>query len=103
MWTPKGHLEQGETLQECAVRETEEETGRKNHLVSQKEIDIIYFLTPLGEDVENYFYLAVDDGKSDKEIPEELKENLVWKSIEDVEDILTYENLKELWKKWDLK
>ena len=38
---PKGHLEPGETLPECAVRETEEETLHANHLYSDKEIDII--------------------------------------------------------------
>ena len=26
---PKGHLEEGETLKECAIRETEEETRKK--------------------------------------------------------------------------
>ena len=31
---PKGHLEEGETLEECAIRETIEETGRNCHLVS---------------------------------------------------------------------
>ena len=38
---PKGHLEEGETLEECAIRETIEETGRNCHLVSNDTIGII--------------------------------------------------------------
>ena len=93
---PKGHLEEDETLIECAIRETEEETGRKCHIVTE-EICKICFINPIGEDVENYFYLAIDDGPSDKIIPEDLQEKLVWKNLSEVEDILTYDNLKEVW------
>ena len=94
---PKGHLEAGETLAECAIRETEEETGRMCHLVSSEEIYILKYLTPRDEDVENYFFLAIDDGQSQKNVPDDLKEELVWIPIENVESKLSYENLKELW------
>ena len=96
---PKGHLESGETLQVCAVRETEEETGRANHLISKEEVMILKYITPTGEDVENYFYLAVDDGESKKVIPTELQEKLIWASLEEVEDKLSYKSLKTVWKK----
>ena len=96
---PKGHLEDGETLQECAIRETEEETGRKNHLINEKEVNVLKYVTPSGEDVECYFYIAIDDGETKKEIPTELQEKLVWISAKEVEEKLTYENLKEIWKK----
>ena len=96
---PKGHLEKGDTIQECAVRETEEETGKKNHLINEKEIDIIRYVNPLGEDIECYYYLAIDDGESEKEIKKDLKEKLVWISPEDVNEKLSYDNLKILWRK----
>lgn len=96
---PKGHWEEGETLQHCAVRETEEETGRKNHLVYDKEISILKYITPSGEDVENYMYLALDDGESEKVFPPELKEELVWVDVNEVEEILSYSDLKEFWNK----
>ncbi len=94
---PKGHLEAGETLAECAVRETEEETMRANHLVSNQEIGVIRYTTPRGEEAVNYMYLAIDDGPTTKEIAEIDKEEFHWFPIEEVYDILTYDNLKEFW------
>ena len=96
---PKGHLEKGETLEECAVRETEEETLRANHLLINKEICINTYTTPSGENVENYMYIAIDDGPTSKNIDIKDQENLKWISPDDVENILTYDNLKELWNK----
>ena len=75
---PKGHLEDGETLKECAIRETEEETGRKNHIVFEEKVHVENYITPSGEDVECYYYLAIDDGKTDKEFSYELKEKIIW-------------------------
>ena len=96
---PKGHLEEGESLKECAIRETEEETGRKNHIVESKEIDIIKYITSKGENVELYMFLAIDDGPVEREISEEDKEVVDWFNIDEVEEKVQFENLKEFWKK----
>ena len=81
---PKGHLEKGETLEKCAIRETEEETGRKNHII--EELEIVKYVTSRGEDVELHFYLAVDDGETDKIIVEGDKEETIWVSAEEVDN-----------------
>lgn len=94
---PKGHLEPGETLPECAVRETEEETLRENHLYSENEIDIIKYSTPSGEKVENYMYIAIDDGPTKKNISELDKEISAWFDFEKVEEKIIYDNLKIFW------
>lgn len=95
---PKGHLEEGETLLECAIRETEEEVGRNCKLIDEKEIGLLKYVTPKGEDVENYFYLAIDEGEVTREIDEKDKEKLVWKDIEEVEETLSYQDLKVFWR-----
>ena len=92
---PKGHLEEGETLEECAIRETEEETGRKNHIL--EELETVNYVTSKGEDVELHFYIAIDDGKTDKNIVEEDKEENIWVEIAEVENKLTFNNLKRVW------
>ena len=99
---PKGHLEKDETLYECAIRETEEETGRKCKLVSEKEVGIIEY-TNFEGNIKTYMYLAIDEGLTDKVIDEKDKENLVWVNYDDVIDKLSYQNLKDFWKKIEVR
>jgi 8-oxo-dGTP pyrophosphatase MutT (NUDIX family) len=94
---PKGHLEEGETLEECAVRETEEETGRACSIIKTKELPLLKYVDSVGDEVECYNYFAKDEGPSSRTISPNDKEELIWKSIEDVENTLSYQNLKDLW------
>ena len=93
---PKGHLEPNETLQECAIRETAEETKRDCKLLSDKELGIIRYESPR-EFCEVYMYLAEDIGHSDNTSPE--VHDLKWVNWADVEGLLTYQNLKDFWNK----
>lgn len=91
---PKGHLEKGESLLECALRETEEETGRKCHPYNEEELETITYITKKGEKCVNHMFIAIDDGKSNKPFQDEI---LLWLDLDNISKALTHENLKEYW------
>ena len=92
---PKGHLEDGETLQECAVRETAEEIKRTVVIVDEIEPTVERYTTPKGENCVCYMYVAKDIGHSDNTSTE--THDLIWVPINEVEDKLSYDGLKKYW------
>ena len=91
---PKGHLEKNESLIECAIRETEEETKRSCVLLVSEPY-LISYSTSIGEEAIVYYYLAKDVGKSDND--SEDTHPVVWVSSEEVYNMLSYDDLKEMW------
>ena len=96
---PKGHLEENETLIECAIRETKEETGHNCHLIDERERAILHYINARNEKVESHFYLAIDDGLTNEKIDEEDKEVSIWKNYKEVERLLEFQILKDFWNK----
>ena len=94
---PKGHIEEGESIKECAIRETIEETMRNIELIEEEPIFINKYTTSHGEDVECYFYLAKDLGEYQGIIDDKDKEICEWYDVDDVINILSYDDIKEMW------
>ncbi|MBQ7104518.1 MAG: NUDIX domain-containing protein [Bacilli bacterium] len=92
---PKGHAEGNETLEECAIRETAEETKRDSALLEKEPIYIEQYVTPSGEDVEMYYYLAKDMGPSANTSDD--THPTFWIPFEEVHDTLSYPSLQTVW------
>lgn len=92
---PKGHLESGESLIECAIRETAEETKFDCELLEETPVYIETYITPNGEDVEMYYYISKYTGLSNND--SEDKHQTLWVPYEKVYEILTYDSLKNVW------
>ena len=93
---PKGHVEIGETEKETAIREVKEETGLDIKIISDKRYTQSYIVKEnVHKDV--VFFIAKLENKNEKRQVEEIEE-ILWIDINEVENILTYDSLKELWK-----
>lgn len=94
---PKGHIESGESEVECAYRETLEETGIHCDIDSSNRFKISYLVhEKVHKDV---IYFIADSLNDDIVIQQEEVKSAFWAPIEEVRDILTFDNLKELWDK----
>lgn len=93
---PKGHVEDGETEEETAIRETLEETGIRVKIIDNSpRYTISYPVNNTTKDV--IFFLAeVEDDKSIHAQETEIKE-VIWQDIDKVRDSLTYDNSKLMW------
>ena len=94
---PKGHMELGENEIQTAIRETKEETNLDviiedetrfclNYIIEDKQINkyVVYFIAKA---INNDVKLQIEE-----------IDDIAWVDIEKVEDILTFDNLQELWK-----
>ena len=92
---PKGHMEKNETEIETALRETKEETGIDAIIDKEKRFEISYYTR------KNNFKTVVYFLAHPKNIEIKIQEDEIleakWVPIELAEDVITYDNLKELW------
>ena len=95
---PKGHIENGESEEECAIRETLEETGISVRVDSSSRFSISYLVHDVVPK-EVIYFISYLNGSSDIVIQEEEVKSACWVPISEVRDILTFDNLKELWDK----
>ena len=91
---PKGHLDEGETIKECAIRETEEETRHKPKILDFDPL-VEEYTTPKGEECVCYMYYAIDAGKSNNTHWDTHPTR--WIPFDEVEEALTYDSLKKSW------
>lgn len=93
---PKGHVENNETEQETAIRETKEETNLDVEIISNKKYIINYKINN-EIDKEVILFLAKKTSDKIKKQDEEIK-NIKWVDLNQAFDIITYENTKDIYK-----
>lgn len=96
-WTlPKGHIEQGETREQAAIREVKEETGLDaDPLFSLDKIE--YYFRKEGEKIHKivYYYLMPAKNEEFGEPNSEVAESR-WVNINEVRTLLTYDRDKDI-------
>lgn len=92
---PKGYVENGESLKDAAIRETAEETRRAAEIVDKYNPFVERYTTPRGEDCVCYMFFAIDKGESNNQCED--THDLIWTPFDEVEEKLSYDNLKNTW------
>jgi bis(5'-nucleosidyl)-tetraphosphatase len=93
---PKGHMENEETEIETAIRETKEETNINVKIINNKRYVINYIVkNNVHKDVIYYLAKPIEPINLIAQ-KEEIKE-IKWVNIDDVINMLPFENLKEMY------
>lgn len=94
---PKGHMEDGETEIETAIREVKEETGVDIYIMPSFRYSLSYIQNESINKEVVYFIAKTNNFST---ICQEAEiSNTFWIPIEEVRDTLTYDNLKKIWDK----
>jgi 8-oxo-dGTP pyrophosphatase MutT (NUDIX family) len=91
-------MENGETEEQTAIRETKEETNLIVNIDSSKRFELSYLQKENIYKTVVYFIAYINDINNLKLKSDEVIE-AKWIKIDEVEDILSFENLKKLWGK----
>jgi 8-oxo-dGTP pyrophosphatase MutT (NUDIX family) len=94
---PKGHVRQGETLEQAVQREVEEETGVRAHIILPLGASDRYTFITDGVAVFNsvHYFLMRYDSEAVRERRSPL-ETIVWLPLDSALDLLEYPNSKEI-------
>ena len=93
---PKGHILTGESEIETAIRETKEETNIDIEICNKKRYSLSYIQNK-NINKEVVYFLAKPKGDFKISIQESEIQDAFWVDKEKVREILTYENLRQLW------
>ena len=94
---PKGHVEDGETEKQTAIREVKEETNVNVQILSDKKYQTNYIIKDKNIDKDVIFFLAKPLNLNQKPQLEEVIRS-EWKKFEDALEVITYERSRELLK-----
>ena len=93
---PKGHMEDGETEIETALREVKEEVGLDVEIDKERRYTLNYVIR---DEIAKPTVLYIAKAKNDEIIMQENEiENIRWCSFEEALNTLTFDNWKEMFK-----
>lgn len=94
---PKGHMEDGETEIETALREVKEEVGLDVEIDKKRRYTLNYVI---GNEIDKTTVLYIAKAKNEKTIMQESEiENTKWCSFEEALNMLTFDDWKDMFKK----
>lgn len=94
---PKGHMEDGETEIETALREVKEEVGLDVEIDKKRRYTLNYVI---GNEIDKTTVLYIAKAKNEKIIMQESEiENTKWCSFEEALNTLTFDDWKDMFKK----
>jgi len=93
---PKGKLEAGETKQQAALRELQEETGLQADIISEFSTSFSYIYTEVdGILTKKTVYFFLGEAKSKKVVLSHEHIGYAWLPYQDAHKQLTFDNAKE--------